>query len=209
MKKQSSHTPSGCCLTAVATVTAGNALVDPVLIFEGARVTKDELLSDGSLKCLPVGTKWTMTQKGYMTDGTWGNVVPHLINQAAMVRVMRGKPEQWILLVMDGFGAHCYSPKSLSNLLQAKIKAVRIPSHTSHALQPLDVAVFKHLKTFFRDVLDAMSYVNAKALNKYELAKVFSASWRRTMAARDAGGWSLAQIGMCKCGIYPLNKHWG
>ena len=104
MKKQSSRTPSGCRLTAVATVTAGNALVDPVFIFEGARVTKDELLS---LKCLPVGTKWTMTQKGYMTDDTWENVVvPHLINQAAMAREMRGKPEQWILLVMDGFGAH-------------------------------------------------------------------------------------------------------
>ena len=87
--------------------------------------------------------------------------MPHLINQAAMVREMSGKPEQWILLVIDGFGAHCYSPKSLLNLLQAKIKAVRMPSHTSHALQPLDVGVFKHMNTFFRDVLDAMSYMNA------------------------------------------------
>ena len=131
-----------------------------------------------------------------------------LINQACLIRQKKWKPEQWILLVMDGFGSHCYSPSSLSHLLEARIKAIHMPSYTSHALQPLDVAVFKHLKTFFRDVLDAMSYVNPRALNKYELAKVFIASWRRSMAARYSDGRSLAQIGMQKCGIYPFNRQW-
>ena len=83
-----------------------------------------------------------------------------------------------------------------------------MPSHTSHALQPLDVAVFKHLKTFFRDVLDAMSYINPRALNKYEIAKVFIASWRWSMTAHDSDSRSLAQIGMQKCGIYPFNRQW-
>ena len=64
-----------------------------------------------------------------------------------------------------GFGLYYYSPSSLSHLLEARIKAIHMPSHTSHALQPLDVAVLKHLKTFFRDVLDAMSYVSPRALN--------------------------------------------
>ena len=150
-----------------------------------------------------------MTEKGYMTDDAWDKVVvPHLITQASLVRQKRGKSEHWILLVMDGFGSHCYSPSSLTCLLEARIKAIRMPSHTSHALQPLDVAVFKHLKTFFRDILDAMFYVNSRALNKYELAKVFSASWRRSMAACDNDGRSLAQIGMQKCGIYPFNRQW-
>ena len=56
VKKQSYRMSSGSRLTAVATVTAGSALIDPLFIFEGVRVQKDEVLSDGSLKCLPVGT---------------------------------------------------------------------------------------------------------------------------------------------------------
>ena len=42
-----------------------------------------------------------MTEKGSMTDDAWDKVVvPHLINQACLIRQKRGKPEQWILLVM-------------------------------------------------------------------------------------------------------------
>ena len=209
MKKQTFHTGSGSRLTAVAIISAGNAIINPVYIFEGSRVSKEELLPDGSLKCLPVGNTWTMTDKGYMTDDSWDKVmVPYIINQAQQLRKERERPEQWVLLVMDGFGSHCCSPNSLASLLEARVKAVRMPAHTSHALQPLDVAVFKHLKVFLRDVLHAMAYIIPKALNKYELAKVFSAAWRRSMSARGDDGKSLAQIGMQKCGIFPLNINW-
>ena len=81
MRQRSSHVALH--LVAVATVTAGSALIDPVFIFEGIRVQKDEVLSDGSLKCLPAGAAWTMTEKGYMTDDAWDKVVvPHLIERA-------------------------------------------------------------------------------------------------------------------------------
>ena len=52
VKKMSCRTSFGSHLTAVATVTAGSALTDPVFTVEGVRVQKDEVLSDGSLKCL-------------------------------------------------------------------------------------------------------------------------------------------------------------
>ena len=55
-------------------------------------------------------------------------------------------------------------------------------------------------------MLDAMAYILLKALNKYELAKVFSAAWRRSMSTRGDDGKSLAQISMQKCGYSLLTS---
>lgn len=58
-------------------------------------------------------------------------------------------------------------------------------------------------KVFLRDVLDAMAYILLKALNKYELAKVFSAAWRRSMSTRgDEKNWH------AEVWIFPFNINW-
>jgi len=49
---------------------------------------------------------------------------------------------------------------------------ITLPSHTSHALQPLDVSCFKPFKITFRKVKDvAMSRSNHMEPNKITLAR--------------------------------------
>jgi hypothetical protein len=60
------------------------------------------------------------------------------------MRVDKNMPDQWAIMVLYGFGAHSLSIKALNMFLEFKIKVIRMPSHTSSALQPLDVAVFQN-----------------------------------------------------------------
>ncbi len=50
---------------------------------------------------------------------------------------------------------------------------ITLPSHTSHALQPLDVSCFKPFKTTFRKVRDATMFKS----NHIELNKIIIAGW--------------------------------
>jgi hypothetical protein len=59
----------------------------------------------------------------------------------------------WHLLILYGHGNHV----TLEVIEQAEdfgLDMITLPSHTSHALQPLDVSCFKTFKTTFRKVRD-------------------------------------------------------
>ena len=73
---------------------------------------------------------------------------------------------------MDGFGSHVYSYKSLEMLKKNKIKAIRMPSHTSSALQPLDVVVFRPLKALFNLLVKAWLAGNS-VMTKFDVLRLF------------------------------------
>jgi hypothetical protein len=73
------------------------------------------------------------------------------------------------LLILDEYGSHV----TLEAIKQAKefgLGMITLPSHTSHALQPLNVSCFKPFKTTFKKVKDAtMSRSNHMEPNKITL----------------------------------------
>jgi hypothetical protein len=50
---------------------------------------------------------------------------------------------------------------------------ITLPSHTSHALQPLDVSYFKPFKATFKKVMDAIMFRS----NHIELDKITLVGW--------------------------------
>ncbi len=54
-----------------------------------------------------------------------------------------------------------------------RLHMITLPSHTSHALQPLDVSCFKPFKTTFRKVKDATMFKS----NHIKLNKIILARW--------------------------------
>jgi hypothetical protein len=76
------------------------------------------------------------------------------------------------LLILNGHGSHV----TFEVIEQAKkfgLDMITLPSHTSHALQPLDVASFKPFKTAFRKERDITMVRN----NYIELDKIKLARW--------------------------------
>jgi len=64
--------------------------------------------------------------------------------------------QEWVLLILDGFGCHGNDPEILEELEKEKVLVVAIPAHTSDVLQPLDLANFGPLKKYFRQKVQIM-----------------------------------------------------
>jgi len=67
--------------------------------------------------------------------------------------IANGKPR---VLISDGFGSH-ETLEILEFCFANNIILCRLPSHTSHKLQPCDVSVFAPLKTAYRDPVERLN----------------------------------------------------
>ncbi len=75
------------------------------------------------------------------------------------------------LLILDGHGNH-FTLEAIEHAKKFGLDMITLPLHTSHALQPLNVACFKPFKTTLKKVKDAiMSRSNHMELDKITLAR--------------------------------------
>jgi len=72
------------------------------------------------------------------------------------------------MLILDGHGSHV-TLEVIEQVQEFGLDMITLPLHTSHALQPLDVACFKPFKITFRDII--MVRRNYIELNKITLAR--------------------------------------
>jgi hypothetical protein len=105
------------------------------------------------------------------------------------------------LLILDG---HC-SHVTLNVVQEARaigLDLLILPSYTSHALQPLDVSVFKPFKTFFKEYRDFWTSKNLNQMViKQILAHWVSLGLRRALTPRNI------QSGFRTTRIFSYNKN--
>jgi hypothetical protein len=106
-----------------------------------------------------------------------------------------GKPR---VLISDGFASH-ESLKVMTFCFENSITRCRLSSHTSHKLQPCDVAVFGPLKTAYRDQVERLFRRGADTIGKQHFTLLYSHARDAAMTPRNIrSGWS-------KAGLFPLN----
>jgi hypothetical protein len=76
------------------------------------------------------------------------------------------------LLILDGHGSHV-TLEAIKHAKDFGLDMITLPSHTSHALQPLNVYCFKPFKISFLKVRDAIMSRN----NHMELDKITLDRW--------------------------------
>jgi hypothetical protein len=76
------------------------------------------------------------------------------------------------LFILDGHGYHV-TIKAIEQAQAFGLDMITLPSHTSHALQPLNVACFKPFKTTCKKKIHATMFDN----NKTKLYKISLVSW--------------------------------
>ncbi|OKO98095.1 hypothetical protein PENSUB_9531 [Penicillium subrubescens] len=102
------------------------------------------------------------------------------------------------LLISDGFAAH-ESLEVLKFCLANNIIPCRLPSHTSHKLQPCDVGVFSALKTAYREQVELFYRGGANAVRLEHFTSLYSRARNPAVTARNINaGWS-------KTGLFPWN----
>ena len=87
-----------------------------------------------------------------MTKWLFHSWISHLIGTLKKTAGIDEKNKH--LLVLDGHNSHV-TLEVVKSTMDFGLDIISLPSHTSHALQPLDVNYFKPFKSTFRQIRDS------------------------------------------------------
>ena len=105
------------------------------------------------------------------------------------------------VLVFDGHNSHITYPV-VKMAVEEDILIICLPPNTSHALQLLDVGVFKSMKVIWSEVVIDWFLMNPGInIGKCEFPKLLKKVWDRLAVQND-----LPVAGFRNSGLYPVDK---
>jgi hypothetical protein len=135
-----------------------------------------------------------LSDKGYTDSYISLQWLKHIFDPETK-ELANGKPR---VLIGDGFGTH-ETLEILQYCFDNNIILCRIPSHTSHKLQPCDVSVFTSLKTAYREQVERLERGCVGTIGKEHFTYLYSPARTKAFTSRNIrAGWS-------KAGLYPFN----
>lgn len=106
-----------------------------------------------------------------------------------------------VLLFVDGHASHI-TIDIIDLARENNIILFCLPPHTTHALQPLDVSVFKSLKSYFSKAVHALSFAKKDFIvSKREFARVVKTPFEKAFSMSNI------KAGFKKCGIHPFDPN--
>jgi hypothetical protein len=102
------------------------------------------------------------------------------------------------VLINDGFGTH-ESEEILRFCFENNIILCRLPSHTSHKLQPCDLTVFSSLKGGYREQAENLYRGGANTVGKQHFTLLYSRARDEAFTPRNI------KSAWCKAGLHPFN----
>ena len=102
------------------------------------------------------------------------------------------------VLICDGFGTH-ETLEILEFCFEHNILLCRLPSHTSHKLQPCDVAAFTPLKAAYRDQVDRLEQGGVNTIGKEHFTSLYSPVREKAFTPKNI------KAGFAASGLFPFN----
>jgi hypothetical protein len=103
------------------------------------------------------------------------------------------------VLICDGFRTH-ETLEVLEFCLENNIILCRLPSHTSHKLQPCDVGPFAPLKTAYRDEVERLNRGGINTIGKEHFTSLYKPARDRALTKRNI------QARWAATGLFPFNS---
>lgn len=119
--------------SALICCSAAGEKMPPLVIFKGKNIIENWLNVNEADK-----TFYAASKRGWMETSIFTN----WFKKCFLPSLSEERP---ILLLYDGHSSHI-SPELIETAVEHQITIIKLPPHTTHVLQPLDVAVFKSLK---------------------------------------------------------------
>ena len=102
------------------------------------------------------------------------------------------------VLICDGFGTH-ETLEILEFCFANNITLCRLPSHTSHKLQPCDLAIFSPLKAAYRDNVERLERGGVNTIGKQHFTSLYSPAREITLSKSNiTAAWN-------KAGLIPFH----
>lgn len=176
-------------VTIVETISATGEKVKPLVIFKGKRVQSTWFQSEN----VP-DWRYTASDKGWTSYDIAIRWLKHIFD-------VETKPvgSTYRMLILDGHGSHV-NIDFMWECYQRRIVLLFLPAHTSHVLQPLDVACFSQVKLNYRFTINDLSQLDDAAPVKKERSIHAYSEAREIGLSKKVilGGWKGS-------GIHPLN----
>jgi len=102
------------------------------------------------------------------------------------------------VLICDGFATHD-TLEILEFCFENNILLCRLPSHTSHKLQPCDVAAFAPLKAAYRDQVDRLEQGGVNTIGKEHFTTLYSPARKIAFTPKNI------KAGFATSGLFPFN----
>jgi hypothetical protein len=172
---------------------AGNAAgeyLPPYVIYKAKNLYSSWMING------PPGTAYNVTKSGWMEDTVFEAwfltiFIPHTSNK-----------EKPIVLFLDGHNSHL-TYKTVCSAKEADIMIICLPPHTSGALQPLDVAVFKSTKSKWRKILQKYFWESRlTSVRKESFPILLNTLFQEEMKAHPGH----LTNGFAKSGLCPLDR---
>lgn len=110
-------------------------------------------------------------------------------------------PERPVFLLVDGHKSHL-TIDLIDLCRENEIILFCLPPHTTHALQPLDVSVFKALKAHFARSLRAFCFTKKNFMvSKRDFSRVLKEPFEMAFSMTNI------KQGFKKCGVFPFNPN--
>lgn len=123
--------------------------------------------------------------RAIMSDSGWStaSVFQDYLDYHFLKYVRTGPDDkQPILLILDGHTTHT-SRSMIDWALSKNVHIFVLPAHSSHVLQPLDVAVFAPFKRYYYSECAAyMKEHMGKIISRYEVAAIASKAYLKSMS---------------------------
>jgi len=175
--------------TAVIAVSAVGHYIPPMLIFARKRF-KAELM-DGTT----AGTIGVCRKKGWMDSELFLEFLKHFARQ------VNASMNNKVLLLVDGHGSH-RTLMAVEFCRANGIILVCFPAHCTHRMQPLDVAFFAPLMTYYnQEVTVWLKAHPGRIVTQFQVGYLFSRAFQRAATVLTAVN------AFEKTGIVPLNPH--
>lgn len=177
----------GSHVTVVCCMCTNGSYIPPTLIFPRKNMKKE--LADHT----PAGTFCIPQETGWMTGPVFFQWLQHFQKYA------KASPTEKVLLIVDGHSSHKY----LDALLYAKengIVLLCLPAHCTHRMQPLDVAFFGPLKTYYdQQITKWLKAHPGRVVTQFQIGGLLNEAYGKAATVQNAAH------GFAKTGIYPIN----
>lgn len=180
-------------LSVLVCVNAAGKAIPSFYIFRGKR------FGQNYIQHCEDGATMAMQPRAWMTTYLFSAWLDHFVASVGKVDTISENHRH--LLILDGHNSHV-TLEVAKAAMHIGLDLLTLPSHTSHALQPLDLSVFKPFKQHFRMYRDYWMSRNLDIpASKDILAQWVSLSLRKALTEKNI------QSGFRKAGIHPLNKN--
>ena len=182
-------------ISLLATICADGTALAPALIYQGdTHNLQDTWLED--YDCSSEEAYFAVSKKGWTNEDLGLSWLSKVFEPTTRSKAGHSKR----LLIVDGHSSHV-NMKFIDYCDEHNILLGILPPHSTHRLQPLDVAIFSPLATAYSGQIDTLiqSSQGFTRVTKRSFWSLFREAWKTALTASNI------RAGFAATGIWPIN----